>query len=80
MSKPATYHLIEQRIAQLGSWLDDESPFARLDQRHLDPGTPEQSYWHLGYMTALRDALALMQVENDGVGVGDMQSPRDGGA
>ncbi len=61
MSKPTTSQLMEDRIAQLGSWLDDESPFTRFDQRHLESGTPEQAYWHLGYMTALQDALALIQ-------------------
>lgn len=66
MSKPATYQQIEQRIAQLGSWLEDESPFARFHQRHLDPGTAEQAYWHLGYMMALQDALSLIQAESGG--------------
>lgn len=64
MSKPATFQQIEQRIAQLGGWLEDESPFTRFHQRHLDPGTPEQAYWHLGYMTALQDALALLQADS----------------
>jgi hypothetical protein len=77
MNKPATSQLLEHRIAQLGNWLDDESPFARFDQRHLDPGTPEQAYWHLGYMMALQDALALIQGEGDGAETASVQSPRD---
>jgi len=77
MSKPATYQQIEQRISQLGSWLEDESPFARFHQRHLDPGTPEQAYWHLGYMTALQDALSLMQSESGGNGSESLQAQVD---
>lgn len=55
--------VLEQRFDEIGRWLDDEAPFARFDQRHLDAGTPEQAYWHLGYMTALRDALRHLKGE-----------------
>ena len=77
MSKPATSQLIEDRIAQLGSWLDDQAPFACCDQRHLDPGTPEQAYWHLGYAAALKDALALIESTSGATGALAPDAPGD---
>lgn len=56
-----TSGVIAERIRRLGAWLEDEAPYAQFDQRHLDTGTPEQAYWHLGYHTALRDVLTLLR-------------------
>jgi hypothetical protein len=65
MSKSATEIVIADRIAGLGAWIEDEAPYARFDQRHLDRGTPERAYWHLGYLAALQDALALVRGEKE---------------
>ena len=55
-----TYDRITRRAAELEAWLEQEAPYARFDQRHLDPHTPEQAYWHLGYQRALSDMLSLV--------------------
>jgi hypothetical protein len=60
-----TYDRITRRAADLEAWLEQEAPYARFDQRHLDPHTPEQAYWHLGYQRALRDVLSAIR-ETDG--------------
>lgn len=52
--------VLERRAALVEQWLDDEAPYARFDQSHLDAGTPERAYWHLGYLAALRDAAARL--------------------
>ena len=52
--------VIAERLRQLDRWIEDEAPYVQHDQRHLDAATPEQAYWHLGYRTALRDALELL--------------------
>jgi hypothetical protein len=54
------HRILAERLRQLGQWLEDEAPYVQFDQRHLDAGTLEQAYWHLGYATALRDALFLL--------------------
>ena len=55
------YERIIQRIAQLGTWLEEEAPYALADQRHLDQHTPEQAYWHLGYHRGLSDMLSFLK-------------------
>ena len=55
-----TYDRITRRAAELEAWLEQEAPYARFDQRHLDHHTPEQAYWHLGYQRALSDVLSLI--------------------
>jgi hypothetical protein len=55
-----TYDRISRRAAELEAWLEQEAPYARFDQRHLDQHSPEQAYWHLGYQRALRDVLKLI--------------------
>ena len=56
-----TYDRISRRAAELEAWLEQEAPYARFDQRHLDSHTPEQAYWHLGYQRALGDVLSLIR-------------------
>ncbi len=55
------YERIMQRIAQLGTWLEEEAPYALADQRHLEPHSPEQAYWHLGYHRGLSDMLSFLK-------------------
>ena len=55
------YERILQRIAQLGTWLEEEALYALADQCHLDAHTPEQAYWHLGYHRGLSDMLSFLK-------------------
>ncbi len=51
--------VIEDRIRGLSVWLDENEP--EMDrQAHLDEGSSERAYWHLGYLTALRDIRDLL--------------------
>ncbi len=59
-----SHRLIAQQVLALSQWLDDEAPYPKHDQRHLDPGTVEQAYWHLGYREAMMDVLALVNGVN----------------
>ena len=61
MTQKPVFSALEHRIHGVAVWLDDAAPYAQFDQRHLDTGTPEQAYWHLGYVAALRDALQLLR-------------------
>lgn len=65
MTKQATLSTIKTRISELDRWLEDEAPYARFDQHHLDADTPARAYWHLGYASALRDVLALIRDETE---------------
>ncbi len=51
---------LRSRKVQLEEWLDACSPLAAADQKHLDEGTPEHAYWHVGYKAALADVLSLI--------------------
>lgn len=66
MIDESTYDRITRRAAELEAWLDQEAPYARFDQRHLDPHTPEQAYWHSGYQRALSDVLSLIRNGTEG--------------
>lgn len=61
MMEDQTYSLIEERARELAHWLEHESPYVQFDQQHLDSGSPQQAYWHLGYLTALHDVLNLIK-------------------
>ena len=54
-----------ERERKLTKWLHDTHGAQVKDARHLDEGTTERAYWHLGYLTALRDALRLLQEDQD---------------
>ena len=56
--------MMADRAQGLERWLDDQAPYLRFDQRHLDAGSLEQAYWHLGYHAALRDALEFFRAES----------------
>lgn len=66
MSKRIPSPAVGNRLAAIHAWLDDNAPYARFDQRHLDPGTPEQAYWHLGYVAALEDLRVILQPASAG--------------
>lgn len=61
MSSDQTYSRIEKRAQELAGWLEQESPYVQFDQLHLDGGSPQQAYWHLGYLSALSDVLDLLR-------------------
>jgi hypothetical protein len=58
--------ILKARAAQLAEWLENEAPYVQFDQHHLDAGTIEQAYWHLGYRAALQDVLAMLKGETAG--------------
>lgn len=78
MTDERTYAQIAGRVAQLDAWLEQEAPYAQFDQRHLDPHTPEQAYWHLGYHRALSDVLGLIKDETGGSAGTASPPPTDG--
>lgn len=51
---------IRYRAEQLHSWLATAAPAIVAEQRHLDAELSERAYWHLGYQSALKDILALV--------------------
>ena len=48
------------RIEPLQAWLCEEAAEACESGRHLDAGTQERAYWHIGYHAALTDIAALL--------------------
>ena len=63
MSAKKTAELVAERARQLSVWLSDVAPYAEFDQYHLEAGSPEQAYWHLGYRAALNDILEQLGKE-----------------
>lgn len=49
--------LIQRRIEGIEKWLAEQPLDVKREQRHLNAGTPEQAYWHFGYMMALKDVI-----------------------
>ncbi len=52
---------IEERKKFLESDLLKTSPEIFKEQKHLDKGSIERTYWHYGYLIALSDILAKLQ-------------------
>jgi hypothetical protein len=52
------------RIRELTQWLQQECPHCFTEQKHLEQDSSERCYWHMGYMSALTDAVQLMQRSN----------------
>lgn len=65
------------RLSVLSQWLEEVAPYVSHDQKHLDDGTLEQAYWHLGYCTALRDAIKAITPDNAGSTGKSNRSPSD---
>ena len=55
---------IFDKAEALTRWLAEHAPICDISQKHLDPGTIEQVYWHYGYVCALRDTLSLVESES----------------
>ncbi len=60
----ASVKAIAARAASLTDWLAQNAPACETSQKHLEPGTVEQTYWHYGYLCASRDVLALIDKES----------------
>ena len=50
--------LLDERMTALDQSSGHE---AQRDQRHLEEGTSERTYWHYGYASALKDVLGILQ-------------------
>lgn len=55
---------IFDKAEALARWLAENARSCETAQKHLDPGTLEQAYWHYGYLCALKDMLALVDSES----------------
>lgn len=51
---------LNKREAELAAWLKENAPECEREQKHLDANTPEQAYWHFGYLSGISDALRLL--------------------
>jgi hypothetical protein len=60
----AQIQAILDKAKALTRWLAENAPNCETSQRHLDPGTIEQKYWHYGYVCAIRDILSLLEPES----------------
>lgn len=60
MSAEERLEILAQRRDQIREWIAGKASYTRTDQKHLDPDTPEQAYWHHGYQSALDDILELL--------------------
>jgi hypothetical protein len=52
---------LSDKVDTLTAWMGEHAPFCEASQKHLDPGTPEQAYWHYGYLSGTRDVLKLIR-------------------
>lgn len=50
---------IATRMNLIRQWLDTYAAQWCSEQRHLDEGTAERAYWHMGYLAALADSQAM---------------------
>jgi hypothetical protein len=60
MSAEKNLAVILERRDNIREWLVEQGDVADLEQRHLDCGSSEQTYWHHGYQAALDDMLKLL--------------------
>jgi len=51
---------VEARIEGLQRFLMEECPQCFTEQKHIRGRSPERTYWHYGYLIALRDVLRLI--------------------
>lgn len=48
---------MHERAKGLSSWISETDKSCANEQLHLDSGSSERLYWHIGYLVALRDIL-----------------------
>lgn len=53
--------MLDLRSRKMKKALQENSKELLKDDKHLDEGTPEQAYWHAGYVAAMQDALRLLK-------------------
>ena len=53
--------VVERRAAGITTWLTENAPDTFEQHEHLQAGTPEQAYWHYGYLAALRDVQNYLE-------------------
>lgn len=64
MSAERNMALLVERRDNIREWLEQQGEPADLEQRHLDQGSSEQTYWHHGYQAALDDILKLLKSQS----------------
>ena len=52
------------RADGIEDWLQELKSRCKIEQKHLDEGTPERVYWHYGYMVAFKDLMDLLERES----------------
>jgi hypothetical protein len=57
---PRVERALHDRAAELSKWLASNGCDCQATQAHLDAGSVEHTYWHYGYLAALRDVLRLI--------------------
>ncbi len=60
MSAEGNLAVLLERRDRIREWLADQTEHTTFEQKHLDAGTTEQTYWHHGYQSALDDMLKLL--------------------
>lgn len=55
--KETLKEMLENRMDSLSG---EEAEKAVREQRHLDEGTNERTYWHYGYASALKDVIEIL--------------------
>jgi hypothetical protein len=55
---------ISDKADALTGWLSEHALHCETVQKHLDPNTVEQAYWHYGYLCALKDILRLLDTDS----------------
>jgi hypothetical protein len=52
------------RINELTLWMRKNCPECLVQQRHLNEGSTERSYWNYGYLSALKDVLTQVRKQS----------------
>jgi hypothetical protein len=52
---------LHRRADEIDAWLAEIGGSCKVEQKHCKEGTVERTYWHYGYMMALRDVLDLLE-------------------
>lgn len=55
---------IDERLAGIVQWIEENAPEIMDEQKHLNAGSAERAYWHYGYAIALRDIRKCLAGKN----------------
>ena len=58
------FRKIENRCRELKDWIRETAPHCLTEQKHLEEGSEERSYWAHGYLCALQDVVLLFSRES----------------